>query len=285
MLSVSSRHPGRSAAVASVLLEVVGPVERVLSSAAGGLNDFWKNYLALVAVREENQALKETVNRQAQQLAELGEYKAANERLTGLLGFRAAYPNLIMKPAHILAWDPGPWFRSVIISLGGRDGLAVDQAVVHDRGVVGRVVDTTPNYARVLLATDFNSSIDAFVQRTRTPGILSGAGARLMRLNYVQKDEDVRPGDLIVTSGMDGFFPRGLSLGTVSRVDRESVGMFMTVEVIPQVAFDRLEEVMVIINQSQPVDWLTLAPGLRPLFEEEAEGARRRALESGQTEE
>lgn len=271
--------------MASVLLEVVGPVERVLSSAAGSLNDFWKNYLALVAVREENKALKETINRQAQQLAELGEYKAANERLTGLLGFRAAYPNLIMKPAHILAWDPGPWFRSVIISLGGRDGLAVDQAVVHERGVVGRVADTTPNYARVLLATDFNSSIDAFVQRTRMPGILNGAGARLMRLNYVQKDEDVRPGDLIVTSGMDGFFPRGLPLGTVSRVDREGVGMFMTVEVIPQVAFDRLEEVMVIINQGQPVDWLTLAPGLRPLFEEEAEEARRRALGNGQTEE
>lgn len=282
LLSVSSRHPGRSTPLASVLLEVVGPVERALDAVVGKVDDFWRNYLFLVAVREENKTLRDTVNRQSQQLAELGEYKAANERLTSLLGLREAYPDLEMKPAHILAWDPGPWFRSVIISLGSRDGLAVDQAVVHDRGVVGRVVDTTPNYARVLLANDFNSSIDAFVQRTRTAGILSGAGARAMRLNYVHKDEDVRPGDLIITSGLDGFFPRGLALGTVSRVDRESAGMFMVIDVIPQVAFERLEEVMVILNQSQPVDWLTLAPGLQPLLEGEAEEARRRALDDSQ---
>lgn len=279
MLSISSRHQGRGAALPSVLLEVVGPVERALYAATDQVDGFWRNYLYLVGVREENKALREVINRQSQQLAQLGEYKAANERLNGLLGLRAAYPDLVMKPAHILAWDPGPWFRTIIISSGSRDGLAADQAVVHDRGVVGRVIDSTPNYARVLLATDFNSSIDAFIQRTRVPGILSGEGVRPMRLNYIRKDEDVRPGDLVITSGLDGFFPRGLPLGTVSRVNRESADMFAAIEVTPQVAFDRLEEVMVIINQGPPVDWLSLAPGLRPLLEEEAEEARRRALE------
>lgn len=279
MLSISSRQQGRGGSLASFLMEAVGPVEIALGAVVGRVDDFWSNYLYLVGLREENRSLREVVNRQSQQLAELGEYKAANERLTGLLGLRAAYPNLIMKPAHILAWDPSPWFRSVIISIGSRDGLLVDQAVVHDRGVVGRVVDTSPNYARVLLATDFNSSIDAFVQRTRAAGILSGDGVRPMRLNYVRKDEDVRPGDLVVSSGLDGFFPRGLPLGAVSRVNRESADMFVDVEVIPQVNFERLEEVMVVINQGPPVDWLSLAPGLRPLLEEEAEEARRRAQE------
>ena len=283
MLSVSSRHQGRGASPASVLLEVVGPVESALSAVVGRVDSFWRNYLYLVGVREENRSLREVVGRQSRQLAELGEYKAANERLTALLGLRNAYPNLVMKPAHILAWDPSPWFRSIIISLGSRDGLAVDQAVVHDRGVVGRVVDTSPNYARVLLATDFNSSIDAFVQRTRAAGILSGDGARPMRLNYIRKDEDVRPGDLVVTSGLAGLFPRGLPLGTVSRVNRESADMFVAIEVIPQVTFERLEEVMVVLNQGPPVDWLSLAPGLRPLLEEEAEEARRRAQEEART--
>lgn len=280
MLSFSSRQQqGRGGSSASFLMELMGPVEVALTAVVGRVDDFWSNYLYLVGLREENRSLREVVNRQSQQLAELGEYKAANERLTGLLGLRTAYPNLVMKPAHILAWDPSPWFRTVIISIGSRDGLAVDQAVVHTQGVVGRVVDTSPNYARVLLATDFNSSIDAFVQRTRAAGILSGDGARPMRLNYVRKDEDVRPGDLVVTSGLAGLFPRGLPLGTVSRVNRESADMFVAIEVIPQVNFERLEELMVVINQGPPVDWLSLSPGLRPLLEEEAEEARRRVLE------
>ncbi len=279
LLSASSRQPERGSVPTSLLLEVVGPVERVLTASAREVERFWSGYLALVGLREENRTLREILTRQEQQLAQLGEYQAANERLTGLLGLRPAYPHLLMKPAYILAWEPGPWFRSVIISVGARDGVAVNQAVVHDQGVVGRVVEVTPNYARVLLATDFNSSIDSFVQRTRAVGILSGQGARPMSLRYVRKDEDVRPGDLVVTSGLDGVFPRGLALGTVGQVNRQSADMFAAVEVIPQVVFDRLEEVMVVINQGPPVDWLSLAPRLRPLLEE-AEEARRRAEES-----
>lgn len=279
MLSASSRQPVRGNPPSSVMMEVGGPVERLLSNSARAVEEFWRRYLALVDLQRENETLHEVVGRQQQQLTQLGEYKAAVERLNSLLGLRQAYPQLIMKPAHILAWDPGPWFRSMIISVGSRDGVALEQAVVHDRGVVGRVVDVTPNYARVLLATDHNSSIDAFVQRTRTVGILSGQGAGPLSLKYVRKDEDVRPGDLVVTSGLDGFFPRGLALGDVSRVDRHSADLFALVEVNPQFSFERLEEVMVIINQGPPVDWLSTAPGLRPILEEEAEELRRQAPE------
>lgn len=278
MLSVSSRQQGRGNTVASVVLEVVGPVETLLTSSARRVEDFWSGYINLVGVSEENKTLREVMARQEQQIVQLGEFQAANERLTALLGLRQAYPHLLMKPAYILAWDPGPWFRSVVISVGSSDGVAIDQAVIHDRGVVGRVVDVTPNYARVLLATDFYSSIDAFIQRTRAVGILSGRGAGPMNLMYVRKDEDVRPGDVVVTSGLDGFFPRGLALGTVSRLNRQNADMFVEVDVTPQVAFDRLEEVMVVINQAPPIDWLTLAPRLRPLLED-AEEARRAAEE------
>lgn len=277
LLSASSRQPGRGGVMSSVVLEVIGPVERLLVSSARGVEAFWSRYLALVNVSKENEKLREVVSSQARQLAQAAEDRAANERLNSLLGLRQAYPHLLMKPAHVLAWEPGPWFHSFVISLGAGDGLAVDQAVIHPQGVVGRVVELTPNYARVLLATDFQSSIDAFIQRTRNVGILSGQGNRPMSLNYIRKEEDVRPGDMVVSSGLDGLFPRGLPLGTVSRVDRHSPGLFMTIEVKPQVVYDRLEEVMVVINQGPPVDWLTLAPRLRP-FVEEAEEARRRSL-------
>jgi rod shape-determining protein MreC len=247
-------------------------VERLLTATALRVETLWRNYCYLVNLRQENEALRELLGRQERQIVELAEFKAAQGRLTSLLGLREAYPHLIMKPAHILAWDPGPWARSVIISLGALDGVLTDQAVIHDRGVVGRVIETAPHYARVLLATDFTSSIDAFVQRSRAVGLLSGGGSGPLLLKYVRKDEDVRPGDQIVTSGLDGFFPRGLALGAVSRVNRQSAGMFMEVEARSQVTFDRLEEVMVLINQGPPIDWLTLAPRLRPLLEDARAG-------------
>jgi len=278
LLSASSRHQGRGSATSAMVLEVVGPVEKLLTSSARGVENIWRRYFHLVGLTQENKALREVISRQERQLAEQGELRAANERLTSLLGLRQAYPHAVMKPAHVLAWDPGPWFRSVVISVGSRDGVAVDQAVVHGQGVVGRVIEVTPNYARVLLATDFNSSVDAFVQRTRAVGILSGQGARPLYMKYVRKDEDVRPGDLVVTSGLDGHFPRGLALGTVTRVNRQSKDIFVAVEVTPAVAFDRMEEVMVVVNPGEPSEWLTGEPRLRPLIED-AEEAQRRLTE------
>ncbi|UQZ89231.1 rod shape-determining protein MreC [Deltaproteobacteria bacterium Smac51] len=268
LLSSQGRQERGRSPMASAVLEVVGPVENILTSSARGVENIWRRYFSLVGLTRENDILREIIDRQERQIVQLNEYKAANDRLTGLLKFRDSTPMTIMKPAHVLAWDPGPWFRSVIISAGSNEGVAVDQSVLHNKGVVGRVVEVTPHYARVLLATDFNSSIDAFIQRTRAVGILSGQGGKPLNLKYVRKDEDVRPGDLVVTSGLDGFFPKGVALGTVSRVDRHSADLFVSVEVTPTVSFDRLEEVLVVIDQRPPIDWLTMAPRLRPLLED-----------------
>lgn len=277
LLSVSARQQGRGTTVTNALLEVVGPVEKGLISSIRGVDSIWRHYFYLVHLSQENEALKEVVARQARQLVELAEIKAANDRLNSLLELRESYPNLIIKAAHVLAWDPGPWYRTVVISLGSNDGLRINQAVFNAQGAVGRVVSVSANYSRVLLATDYTSSIDSFIQRSRAVGILRGQGARQMSLNYVRKDEDVRTGDQVVTSGLDGFFPKGLLVGTVTKVNRQAADMFMEVEVSPAVPFDRLEEVLVAVNSDEPIDWLVLGPRLRPLIED-AEEAQRRLL-------
>lgn len=270
LLTTHGRKPaaGDSLAV-TVVLEAVGPLESALSASARAVENVWRHYFRLTGLARENESLREIVDRQAREITYLREGKAEAARLAALLGLRDSLPrNVITKPARVLAWDPGPWFRSVIIGLGAYDGLAVDQAVLHPQGVVGRVVEVTPHYARVLLATDFNSSVDAFIQRTRAVGILSGQGGKPMTLKYVRKDEDVRVGDQVVASGLDGFFPKGAALGTVSRVDRRSADIFVQVEVTPTVPFDRLEEVLVVVGEKPPIDWLSLAPRLRPLLED-----------------
>jgi rod shape-determining protein MreC len=271
ILSASSQAGRRVGPWSGLFMEAAGPVERLVAGTVARVGDFWRGYFYLVGLRKENAELRRRLDEQARLIVELNEDRAAAARLASLMGLREAYPHLLMKPARILAWTPGPWFRSITINIGARDGVARDQAVVHNLGVVGRVMETSPNYARVLLATDFSSSIDAFVQRSRAPGILSGEGGSRMTLNYVRKDEDVRPGDQVVTSGLDGFFPGGLALGTVSRVSRQGPGLFMEVEVRAQAPFDRLEEVLILVNQGPPIEWLTLAPALRPLLED-AEG-------------
>ncbi len=242
LLSGQGRQKERDRSpLASAALEVVGPLEDVLTSSARGVENVWRGYFSLVGLSRENERLRDMVDRQERQIARLNEHKLENERLAALLSFRDASHLNTMKAAQVLAWDPGPWFRSVIIGAGAEDGVRVDQSVLHNRGVVGRVVEVTPHYARVLLATDFNSSIDAFIQRTRAVGILSGQGGRPLILKYVRKDEDVRPGDLVVSSGLDGFFPKGVPLGSVSRIDRHSADLFVNVEVVPAVNFGLAE--------------------------------------------
>lgn len=284
ILTSSSRNFGPS--LPPVLLELVGPVESFMSSCARQVERLWRTYFFLVGLRQENEALRRALDNQRWGLAELGEAKAAEARFKALLELSEAQPHLTLKAAHVIAWDPGPWSRCLVINLGSEDAVAMEQPVIHSQGVVGRIVEVSPHYSRVLLATDYTSSIDAFVQRTRAVGLVSGQGSRPLTLEYVRKGEDVRPGDLVVTSGLDGFFPRGLALGTVGRVNRQTADLFMEVELAPAVAFDRLEEVMVVINQQAPVDWLSLAPGLRPFVEdaEAAEEFRRRVsgLEGGQ---
>ncbi|MDR2726197.1 MAG: rod shape-determining protein MreC [Candidatus Adiutrix sp.] len=276
VLSASSRAGGVGGPWRGLFMEAAGPVERLVAVTVSAVGDFWRGYFQLVDLRKENRELRKILDDQARQIVELNEDRLSVARLNSLLGLREAYPHLLMKPARILAWNLGPWTRSVTINLGDRDGLVRDQAVIHPLGVVGRVMETSPHYARVLLATDFSSSIDAFVQRSRAPGILSGEGGARMTLKYVRKDEEVRPGDQVVTSGLDGFFPGGLALGTVGRVSRQGPGLFMEVEVRAQAPFDRLEEVLVLVNQGPPIDWLNLAPALRPLLEDALDEERAR---------
>jgi len=113
--------------------------------------------------------------------------------------------------------------------------------------VVGRIIECSLHASRVLLIIDYNSNIDAVVQGTRYQAIMQGGGVMGCTLKYVEKSEDIKAGDLVVTSGIGGIFPKGMPLGTVVNVEK-SLGLFQKVDVLPAVAFQKLEEVSVIIT-------------------------------------
>jgi rod shape-determining protein MreC len=118
--------------------------------------------------------------------------------------------------------------------------------VVTHRGVVGRITEVSSYTSKVLLITDMNSSVDALIQRTRARGVVEGRGSSLCELRYVAGSDDVSVGDLVVTSGLCGIFPKGLPIGTVKDVEKDSFGLFQQIELVPSVELNKLEEVSVL---------------------------------------
>ena len=126
-----------------------------------------------------------------------------------------------------------------------------DMAVISTEGVVGKLIAVAPDASRVLLINDHNSGMDAFDQRSRARGIVAGAVDGDLMMKYVDRTEDVKPGDTMVTSGMDGIFPRGLLVGQVARVSQEGPGLFLNIDIRPAVEFRKLEHVL-ILTQKPP---------------------------------
>jgi rod shape-determining protein MreC len=246
-------------------MEASGPIASGLSHLASLAERIWQGYFALAGLREENESLRKTLDLQSRQIAALAEYRAENDRLSRLLDYRKENPGRYVT-ARVLAWDPGPWFRSIVIGAGSDDGLYLEAAVMSQRGVVGRVTELSPGYAKVLLLTDLSSGVDAFIQRNRVNGLLAGQGGGRMTLEYVRKAEDVRVGDTVVTSGLDGIFPAGFPVGSVTLVDKMSLGIFLRAEVSPVIEIGSLEEVLVALDRPVPLDWMALSGNIRDTF-------------------
>ncbi len=125
-------------------------------------------------------------------------------------------------------------------------------AVIVPEGVVGQILKTGPRHATVLLLTDYNSAIDAIVQRTRAKAIVEGRGENRCQLKYLLRSEDVVVGDLVVTSGLGGNFPKGLLVGEIRKVEQREHGIFQYAELVPSVDLTKLEEVLVIPEAPPP---------------------------------
>jgi rod shape-determining protein MreC len=208
----------------------------------------------LVNLEKENRMLKQKIAELQEENHRMKEMKLANERLRQLLQFREKdSPSMI--GAEVIGQDPSSWFKSVTINKGERDGVKKGMAVISPAGVIGQILKTAPHYATVLLLTDYNSAVDSIVQRTRAKTIVEGKGENRCQLKYLRRAEEVAVGDVVVTSGLGGNFPKGLMVGEIKKVDKKGHGVFQYAELVPSVDLTQLEEVFVIIEplpSSQP---------------------------------
>lgn len=229
------------------VLNVVSPAGGATSRANGFFSGMWENYIALIGVRKENEQLRQLVNRLNAEVVRNREALHSNERLKQLLDLKDSVqsPSVV---ASIIGEDVTPWFRTVIIDRGAMDGVREGMPVIAASGVVGRIVRVAANSSRLLLVTDHASAIAATVQRSRARGVVKGKSGGICSLDFSQRGEDVKVGDIIVTSGIGGVFPKGLPIGEVTMVKKGEYGIFQTVELRPYVSMSRLEEVLVLVR-------------------------------------
>jgi rod shape-determining protein MreC len=244
-LQLSGRYEGNP--LHTLVLRVISPPQRVFHWVIASIRSVFQNHIVLVDLKQENLRLQEEVRRLQRENDELWESSYAAERLRRLLQLKARVP-ATMIPAEVIAYSPSAWFRTIVINKGLRDGVQKGMPVVTWEGVVGKVMRTSSGSSIILLVVDRNSSIDVLVQRTRTRGLIEGEGGSRCQLRHVPRTDDIEVGDHLITSGLGGIFPKGLSMGDVVRVERKEYGLFQEVEVRPSADCSRLEEVMVILR-------------------------------------
>lgn len=243
-LTAGVRHAdGGFGALPAVVSSVAAPFQGAAAAAYSFFGGLGETFFGGARLRSENEELRREVARLRQEVQESRERVADAARYERLLGFREQ-SGFRMIPAGVIGHDAAALYRTILLDRGATDGLRQNQAVLSPEGVVGRIMRVYPQSALVLLLADRSSGIDAIVQRTRDQGVVQGLGGDVCELKYLPRQAEVEVGDYIVTSGMDGVFPKGVWIGQVSRVQKGGY-LFQSVEVRPTAALDRLEEVWV----------------------------------------
>jgi rod shape-determining protein MreC len=225
---------------------VFAEVQRATTSVIGGAHDSWENYFALQQVRSDNEQLRQEL---AQLQVEMQQERALAQQsrsLQQLLDLRSSL-KLETTGANVIGAGASTEFRTMTLDKGTSDGLAADMAVISPLGVVGRVIMPTARAAKLQLLIDRNAAAGAIVERSRAQGVVVGTGTDRLRLDYVSGTADVKAGDRIVTSGIDGIYPKGFVVGQIESIER-GAGVYSAIVVRPAVDFSGLESVLVVLT-------------------------------------
>ena len=246
VISYSASRLSETGFLRKMVLEAAAPVEDAVNVSLKGLYDSWKRYLFLVGMEDENRRLRHGNAVLSEQINHYREGYIEGMRLQKLLNLKDGLSNRVVA-ARVVDRSRASLFKTILIDKGTADGMRVGFPVLSEQGVVGRIIETAWHASQVLLLVDGNSNIDGLIQRSRAQGILQGAGSAGCNLKYISRVEEVLPGDVVLSSGLAGVFPKGLLLGVVTKVSRKEEGLFQKIDVAPAVDFGKLEEVLALI--------------------------------------
>ena len=257
----SDRGPREVSLVRYWVVELITPFERAGTWTFHKIGGVWSGYIGLRNARAENLRLLSENDELKLKNRELESQAAQAQRLAALLDFRQAHPEAPMVAAQVIGAS-GPMVAAqvigasadpsshiIFINRGERDRIRRNMAVITPDGIVGKIVEVFPNAAQVLLISDKESGVGALFADTRTHGIIKGTGDPDPRMDYVVNEEKVQPGEVILTSGDDRIFPKGLPVGTVA--DVKAASPFQVIRVRPAARLDRLEDVLVLMTMQE----------------------------------
>ena len=227
----------------------LSPFERGLVWIQNSSHNIWHNYFYLRGVRAENRELKEQIEQMRLEQVRLSEDAAQARRLQNLLGFKEQFIAKTVA-AQVIGSSGSDLSRIVYIDKGENAGIKRDMAVITADGIVGKVLLVYPNESQVLLISDQSSGVGAILEKSRLQGVLRGAPNGEVTLERVMSDEQVQPGESVLTSGGDQIFPKGLPIGTVSKV-APGKDLFLNIKIKPSTNLSKLEEVLVLIEKQE----------------------------------
>ena len=238
-----------------IVLDAAVPVQKMIAVPFDLARGAWNEYLAVLDVRDENSGLRSRLATVEEENLQLREALVASGRLERIAEMRDDF-DVPMLPAELVGSDVSPWFRSVLLDRGRSDGVRSGMPVISEQGLVGLVTATSRGAAKTMLLLDRQTAIDGTVQRSRARGIVRGSGDERLEFEFVARGGDVQVGDLVITSGLGGVYPKGLLIGRVSAVSEPGSKLLSTASLEPAVDFGRLEQAFVMLRRGPTMELL-----------------------------
>lgn len=234
-----------TSAFENILIDSFAPIQSSVTSIRAKISGFFDHYIANINASQNNVELNKRVQELENQIYKFKEVQKENKRLKDLLQFGndIAFKKVL---AQVVAWDASSDYRVIRINKGLKDGVKLQSPVVTSQGLVGYIYRLTDHFADILTVLDSNNRVDGLIKRVRAHGIVEGYNNEKSIMKYVSRAEPIILGDIVITSGLGNIYPKGISVGTVSMIERESYGITQKVEITPAVDFGRLEEVVIL---------------------------------------
>lgn len=229
------------------MINTLSPVQSGLTNFKQGISHFFDDYVANISASRNNRSLQKEVESLKSELFSYSEMTKENERLKELLQFGQDIDREKVL-AQIVGWDASRDYKSIRINKGKKDGIKLLSSVVTTQGLVGYIYRLTDNFADILTILDADNKVDGIIERTRSHGIVEGLSRQRCSMKYVTRTEPIELNDLVLTSGLGNIYPKGIRIGTVTQIERDSYGISQDVVISPSVDFSQLEEVIVLVS-------------------------------------
>ena len=231
-----------------VIIDLMAPVQGFVTGIQDGVSSYIEHYVANLNASKENKMLKTKIADLQNEIFNYQELVKESERLRDLISYGEQFESQKIV-ARVVSWDSADDYKVVRINKGLKHGIKLHSVVTSSEGLVGYVYRLTTYFADVITILDANNRVDGVVERLRSHGVVEGYSRGRCIMKYVNRTEPIILNDIVLTAGLGNLYPKGLKIGYISRIERESYGITQHVEITPLVNFSKLEEVLVLVQK------------------------------------